>query len=51
MYRDNGKENGNYNIIEFLALGQGDLASRLITPTSHILTPVIPIITPFTEAP
>ena len=30
--------------------GQGDLVSRLITPISHIVTPIIPIINLVTKS-
>ena len=30
--------------------GHGDLISRLIMPINHIVTPVIPIINPFTKS-
>ena len=31
--------------------GQGDLVSRLVTPITHIVTPVIPIINLLTKSP
>ena len=31
--------------------GQGDLVSRLATPVTHIVTPVIPIIRLLTKSP
>ena len=31
--------------------GQGDLVSRLITPITHIVTPIIPISNPVTKSP
>ena len=31
--------------------GQGDLVSRLITPITHIVTPIIPIINLVTKSP
>ena len=31
--------------------GQGDLVSRLITPITHIVTLIIPIISLFTKSP
>ena len=38
---------GNVDYLE----GQGDLVSRLITPITHIVTLVIPIIDPLTKSP
>ena len=31
--------------------GHGDLVSRLITPVSHILTPIVPIIDLLSKSP
>ena len=31
--------------------GQGDLVSRLVSPITHIVTPVIPIINLLTKSP
>ena len=31
--------------------GQGDLVSRIITPITHIVTPIIPIINLLTKSP
>ena len=31
--------------------GQGDLVDKLITPVTHIVTPIIPIVNLVTESP
>ena len=39
-----------YRLLWYLE-GHGDLVFRLITPISHIITPMIPIINPLTKSP
>ena len=52
-----GRELGNtlysdsIGIILHYLEGQGDLVSRLVTPISHITTPIIPIISLLTKSP
>ena len=48
LYRDNGKEHGNYYIIGFRVQG---LVSRLITPITHIVIPFIQTINLLTKSP